>query len=245
MLQQIKHIFMWLLLWENFFRIHKWIFFRIMERRARDRRGEKSCLHINGNEIFPLYQSILVFLILGRKWSKISNIKCQNKASQHICVWASREQTFFHNENVCVWQSQRKNQKIFGWTNSKQRIKNDVSEIQYLVVILIILSLTQCVSSWSQGRSTAINLYMYVLTKFQSDRKFVNILAEYCTITNNNRDEMKLLQGGMFVIFAIVSGERNKIYASRHMLDGCWLVNKSICETLNELPWAFVFKFAQ
>lgn len=48
---------------------------------------------------------------------------------------------------------------------------------------------------------------MYLLTKFQSSVNFVNILAEYCTIHNNNRDEMKLLQGGMFVIFAIVSGE--------------------------------------
>lgn len=48
---------------------------------------------------------------------------------------------------------------------------------------------------------------MYLLTKFQSSVNFVNILAEYCTKHNNNRDEMKLLQGGMFVIFAIVSGE--------------------------------------
>lgn len=51
---------------------------------------------------------------------------------------------------------------------------------------------------------------MYLLTKFQSSVNFVNILAEYCTIHNNNRDEMKLLQGGMFVIFAIVSGESIK-----------------------------------
>lgn len=48
---------------------------------------------------------------------------------------------------------------------------------------------------------------MYLLTKSQANVNFVNILAEYCTISNNNRDEMKLLQGGMFVIFAIVSGE--------------------------------------
>lgn len=48
---------------------------------------------------------------------------------------------------------------------------------------------------------------MYLLTKFLSNENFVNVLAEYCTIPNNNRDEMKLLQGGMFVIFAIVSGE--------------------------------------
>lgn len=48
---------------------------------------------------------------------------------------------------------------------------------------------------------------MYLLTKLQSNVNFVNILAEYCTTYNNNRDEMKLLQGGMFVIFAIVSGE--------------------------------------
>lgn len=48
---------------------------------------------------------------------------------------------------------------------------------------------------------------MYLSTKFQSIVNFVNILAEYCTPHRNNRDEMKLLQGGMFVIFAIVSGE--------------------------------------
>lgn len=48
---------------------------------------------------------------------------------------------------------------------------------------------------------------MYVITKFQTSVNLVNILAEYCTKHNNNRDEMKLLQGGMFVIFAIVSGE--------------------------------------
>lgn len=48
---------------------------------------------------------------------------------------------------------------------------------------------------------------MYLLIKLESSIKFVNIFAEYCTKHNHNRDEMKLLQGGMFVIFAIVSGE--------------------------------------
>lgn len=46
-------------------------------------------------------------------------------------------------------------------------------------------------------------LYMYLLIKLQFDIKF----AEYCTLHNNNRDEMKLLQSEMIVIFALVSGE--------------------------------------
>lgn len=49
---------------------------------------------------------------------------------------------------------------------------------------------------------------MHLLIKFQLDSKLlVNILAEYCTLHNNNRDEMKLLQHEMIVIFALVSGE--------------------------------------
>lgn len=48
---------------------------------------------------------------------------------------------------------------------------------------------------------------MHLLLKVQLDIKFVNILAEYCTLHNNNRDEMKLLQCEMIVIFALVSGE--------------------------------------
>lgn len=48
---------------------------------------------------------------------------------------------------------------------------------------------------------------MYLLLKFPLDKIFVNILAEYCTLHNNNRDEMKLLQSEMIVIFALVSGE--------------------------------------
>lgn len=45
---------------------------------------------------------------------------------------------------------------------------------------------------------------MYLLIKLQLDIKF----AEYCTLhNNNNRDEMKLLQSEMIVIFALVSGE--------------------------------------
>lgn len=52
---------------------------------------------------------------------------------------------------------------------------------------------------------------MHLLLKFQLDIKFVNILAEYCTLTNNNRDEMKLLQCEMIVIFALVSGEFTNI----------------------------------
>lgn len=50
---------------------------------------------------------------------------------------------------------------------------------------------------------------MYLLIKFQFDITFVNILAEYCTLHNNNRDEMKLLQSEMIVIFALVSGEKS------------------------------------
>ncbi|CAG9802119.1 unnamed protein product [Chironomus riparius] len=42
---------------------------------------------------------------------------------------------------------------------------------------------------------------MYLLIKLQFDIKF----AEYCTLHNNNRDEMKLLQSEMIVIFALVS----------------------------------------
>lgn len=53
---------------------------------------------------------------------------------------------------------------------------------------------------------------MYLLTKFRTNVNCVNILAEYhCTPHRNNRDEMKLLQGGLFVIFTIVSGEPIKI----------------------------------
>jgi hypothetical protein len=49
---------------------------------------------------------------------------------------------------------------------------------------------------------------MHLLIIFQLDIKLlVNILAEYCTLHNNNRDEMKLLQREMIVIFALVSGE--------------------------------------
>lgn len=47
----------------------------------------------------------------------------------------------------------------------------------------------------------------------------MNILAGYCTTYRNNSDEMKLLQSGMFIIFAIVSGESIKLNAFSGLLD--------------------------
>lgn len=94
---------------------------------------------------------------------------------------------YFHNEKLRTWSS---------------RIKvNDVSAFQLVKKLWV----------WKERKE--IKLFMYLLTKFQASVNFVNILAGYCTKHNNNRDEMKLLQGGMFVIFAIVSGEcRNSCY---------------------------------
>jgi len=58
---------------------------------------------------------------------------------------------------------------------------------------------------------------MYLLIKAQSYINFVEILAsvlEYCTVTNHNRDEMKLLRGGMIVIFTIVTRKLLNVHAN-------------------------------